>query len=664
MKFLCKTAAIVCLLALSLGQQACKGSADSGGGSGGAGTNPEVSTTLTFRVSGYSNDQTPQLYCGALGVDWAPIDFNQQGIASLTVGYLPQDLECNVKIGPQSWAVGKNGVCQDYYLWVNDLEITTWRTNDWGGTNYSFHVDADGTVSLVGDPIVYNDCTDQPAGGCSEKLDMTVQFSGYGSGVEPVVYCTGDGLGWDGIILDQNGQGTYQVCPASLECNVEMGAGDWAVASNGVCQGLSFSVNGTEISTWTPLNDWGGRNYSFRVNADASITPEGNNIVFKDCDGSTPGQEPIDLDIQFSGYQLGEQPVLYCAGDGLGWNQTNLDANGEASLSAYPDVFECNVQIGDNWAVGSGGLCEQYTFTVNGTEVTTGVGSLGGGQNYSFQADEYGNITAYGSLLTSIDCSDTSVEPGCTPQTISFEFYGGTVGDTPTLYCSGGGLGWVSSAFNSAGQTTLSACPGVFECNVQVNASTWGVCSEGLCDAYDLVANGTTITTGVLNNSGGKNYSFELLDSGTVEPWGSLLNVVDCDDSGSGNPEVTCTLEIVYDGSDLDPTFKIYGGGLEWTENRYFNQDGNTLSLVMENVHPDDFVANAIVNGTWYVNHQGMMAGHYFYANGEQLNYYESNNAGGNNLVFTLNNDCSVSLPGEENNQGDDTVPVDVIIDL
>jgi hypothetical protein len=498
---------------------ACEGTAESGAG---ADSDSSMSQTLTFRVQGYQSP--PDLYCAAKGVEWEPIPFSQNGTASLEVSYLPQDVFCNIEVAPDQWVVNSDGVCQGYHFFVNDKEVTTWQKNTHGGRNYSFRVANNGQVELIG-----------------------------------------------------------------------------------------------------------------------------NNIVFTDCStNSDPDCQVTDLQVGFSGYQSGQTATLYCAGDGLGWESVTLDSNGQADLSVCPAVFQCNVKVGNSWAVRSDGVCQDYIFVVNGTTITTGVAALSGGQNYAFEVLADQSVQLYGDSLEQVDCSASSGDTACAePLELDFKFSGYSQGDSVTLYCSGNGLAWGETNLDANGQTSLTGCPGVFECNLEISPGNWAVRSDGVCQDYIFVVNGTTITTGVAALSGGQNYAFELLAGGTVELWGSSLEQIDCS-GNTGNPDILCDLELVYQGTYQDPILKITGGGLSWDDDYHFVSDGDTMSVLLQDVHPDIYYANMdmLGNGSlWYVNHQGILSGNSLSANDVWLDYWESNDMGGGNLVFTLTDACEVGFP-------------------
>ncbi len=507
---------VFCCLLIVILSSACEGTAESGTGS----ADNSDSTTLTFQVEGYQNQ--PDLYCAAKGIEWEPIPFSQNGTARLEVSYLPQDVFCNIEDGPDQWIVNSDGVCQGYHFYVNDMEVTTWQKNDYGGRNYSFHVKDDGQVELIG-----------------------------------------------------------------------------------------------------------------------------NNIVFTDCSaGSEPGCQVTDLQVGFSGYQSGQTATLYCAGDGLGWESVTLDSNGQADLSVCPAVFQCNVKVDNSWAVRSDGVCQAYTFEVNGTTITSGVPSLSGGQNYAFELLDSGTVQLYGDSLEAIDCSGSADDTTCV-EPLSVEFSGYSQGDSVTLYCAGNGLGWGETSLSDNGQATLTGCPGVFECNLEVSPGNWAVRSDGVCQAYTFVVNGTTINTGIAALSGGQNYAFELLAGGTVQLWGSALEQIDCS-GNTGNPDILCDLELVYQGTYQDPVLKITGGRLSWDDDYHFGLDGDTMSVLLPDIHPDTYYANMdmLGNGSiWYVNHQGILAGNSLSGNDVWLDYWESNDMGGGNLVFTLTDTCEVDFP-------------------
>lgn len=491
--------------------------------------------------------------------------------------------------------------------------------------------------------------------------DLNFRFSGYDQPVN--FYCHSLDISWEAIPLEVNGNTVRQIknLPQDVECNVTLAPDVWAVNADGVCQDYHFYVNETEITTWKE-NQYGGRNYSFRVNTSGQIELTGSNIVFVDCSSSgDPGCQVSDQEIVFTGHQLGDTVTLFCVGEGLGWEAITLPTNGQTNLSVCPGLFECSVAINGSYAVREEGLCDQYTLTVNGTTITTGVAGVSGGKNYSFEILTDGSVQLWGDTLPLIDCSATSGDTmSCLePQELNFELIGDSTGDTTMLYCTGSGLGWGNTSLDENDQAALSGCPGPFECNLEVSPGNWVVRSDGVCQTYTLLVNGTTITTGVQSISGGQNYSFELLADGTVQAWGNTLELIDCS-GNSSNPGIFCDLEFIYQGTYQDPILKLTGGGVSWDTDYHFTLAGDTMSLLIEDVHPDTYYSNMdmLGNGSlWYVNYQGILTGNSLYANGTLLDYTEANGAGGANLVFTLDDACQVVLPG-------DTTQLDIIIDL
>jgi hypothetical protein len=512
-----KKLVIVCLIfVMGLLTQSC-GNATSGGGDpdpgnpGGGGGNSTITKTFTFRVEGYGATNSPVLHVAANGVNWDPgSTFNQVGQVQVEIPYLPQNVQVNVSYGDSEnpyWAVNSDGVCQGLKLFVGDVEITTWATNSYGGNNYSFTANTDETITLTGSAIVSKDCSGGGGGTCTQRA-MNYQLTGYAAGSNPELYCSGDGVNWIAHPLDANGRVTLNGCAGTYQCNAEFVNGTWLANADGVCNGMSLSVNNVEVTTWID-NGSGGRNLSYRMTDAGAIELNGTAITRKDCSGGGGGScTQRVMNYQLTGYAAGSNPELYCTGDGVNWSAHPLDANGQIMLNGCADTYyDCNVRYANGtWLANADGVCSGQSLAVNNVVLTTWMDSGYGGYNFSYYLTATGMVELYGTAITTKDCSVRG------PCSLHFT-YQGSYAD-PRLHLYGGGVSWnTATHFASDGgmmSVTVEANPDNFVANMDMKGdySLWLVTNEGILVGQSLYLNGTLLDHWQSNGYDGGNLYF------------------------------------------------------------------------------------------------------------------------------------------------------------
>jgi len=431
-----------CLSLVCLISMAC-GSAQPGGGSGG-GDQGAVQIVVPIKVMGY--DTAPTVYCWGNVLNFSA-EVNQSGEVSLNVPNAPDIVQCNVEASG-IWTVGPNGVCNEHQFFAGNVEITTWTGNN-ANPNYQFKVDASGAVTVFGQDIVFAECTDgQPPPLPCDSQEISFQFSGYETyfpEADLQMGIAGDGLGWTIVDLNTSSQTTtVSACADTFATSIEIGVGNYAPNSNGVCSSYVFKVNGTTITTGTP-NGSGSYNYSFELMENGDVVGAGTTLPTYDCTetgGQDPGGDPqpdptvsCDLEIVYLGTYT--DPTLYIYGGGIEWGDTFsdwqeavdgngdpltdingdpiVDSDGNPGLvtgdTVYPDDFIANMaMIGGNqiWLVGTSILAGQ-SFYVNGVEITNVVsnGTPSGG-NLALSINDTCQVVINGEIITGPSPGDTT----------------------------------------------------------------------------------------------------------------------------------------------------------------------------------------------------------------------------------------------------------------
>jgi hypothetical protein len=418
-------------------------------------------------------------------------------------------------------------------------------------------------------------------------------------------------------------------------------------------------------------------------------------------DVGSSGETSVNIPIKVGGYEV--TPTVLCWGNGMN-EEKEVPQAGTVTMTVpkAPDTVVCNVVADGIWTVTGNGVCSNYTFTVSNVEITTWTGQANNA-NYQFNVGADGSITPTGRDIDFVECTDGTPPPiPCASLEVPFEFSGHEdvfPGASLQMGIGGDHLLWTMIDLN-AGPNSVEVCADNLIVNIKIGAGNYAPNANGVCDTYEFKVNDTVITTGDPNGQGSYNYSFELLEDGTVVESGDTLPVYDCsgdpDDGGTTDPPpdptVSCEMEIIYLGTYTDPTPYIDGGGIVWGDtfdpwieavdlggnpltdingDTIEDADGNPGLVTVATVYPDSFIANmSMIGGNQtYLVGTSILAGESFYINGVLIENLISNGqpGGGMNLNWDINDTCAVVIDGvviEPTDPDGDTVPVDVVIPL
>ena len=349
-----------------------------------------------------------------------------------------------------------------------------------------------------------------------------------------------------------------------------------------------------------------------------------------------------NLRLELAGDLSNLDPYIACGGEFLPYQEYHY-TTGPLDLKVYSQLLNCNVELATGfWLATPEGVCQSISLLANGTTVTTW-NNRTGYYNLSFKVNSDGNIDLSGDQVLIRDCTEERQQLGCqVKEELVLELSGQKANDKVEFYCWAPDIAWLPHLADANNQATLEACPGLIQCNIEVKDTYYVSESDGMCQHFSFTANGTEILTGTTTPTNTRNFSFELLEGGSVEPTGHQIPQKNCLTILSGN---TCDLHFEYQGNFSDPVLHMIGPEIQWGTTWHFIQQGNTMTLDIEDRVVGQFYANMDMLGnglTWFATNSGLIAGQKLFLYDTQLVTLSTNQSGGKNLDFVVTDDCQV----------------------